>query len=157
MSGGEDGMIKIWSRGGQHRATLASTGKSVYSCIWGPTSEQALFTSGKDLVIKPIHSSGKQLQWKAHEGCVTKVDWNPLTNLIVSAGEDGRFKVWDPYGRVLYASKQYEHSITSVAWNPYGDMFAVGMFNMIKICDKSGVCCALLRLLGAVDFRLLVQ
>lgn len=27
-----------------------------------------------------------------------KVDWNPVNNLIVSGGEDRKYKVWDSYG-----------------------------------------------------------
>lgn len=32
-------------------------------------------------------------QWKAHEGLILKVAWNPSNNLIVSGGEDCRYKV----------------------------------------------------------------
>ena len=138
-TGGEDGVVKIWSRAGQLRSTLASTGKCVYSLAWGPTSEHVLFTCGKELIIKPIHSASKQWQWKAHEGTVLKVDWNPLTKLIVSAGEDGRYKVWDSHGRNLYTSSVFDYSITSVTWSPNGELFAVGSFNTLSVCDKTGV------------------
>jgi hypothetical protein len=33
------------------------------------------------------------LQWKAHDGVVLKVDWNPINNLIISGAEDCRYKV----------------------------------------------------------------
>lgn len=33
------------------------------------------------------------LQWKAHDGVVLKVDWNPINNLIISGGEDCKYKV----------------------------------------------------------------
>jgi intraflagellar transport protein 80 len=137
-TGGEDGVLKIWSRAGQLRSTLANTGKCIYSLAWGPTSEQVLFTSGKDLIIKPIHAASKQWQWKAHDGTILKVDWNPLTKLIISGGEDGKYKVWDSYGRNLFTSSAYDYSITSVAWSPSGEVFAVGSFNMLKVCDKTG-------------------
>lgn len=137
-TGGEDGNLKIWSRAGQLRSTLASTSQCIYSIAWGPSSEQVLYSSGKDLIIKPINPSNKHIQWKAHDGCVLKVDWNPLTKLIVSAGEDGRYKVWDSYGRLLFSSGQLEYSITSVSWSPSGEIFAVGSFNMLKVCDKTG-------------------
>ena len=32
-------------------------------------------------------------QWKAHDGIVLKVDWNPINNLIISGGEDCKYKV----------------------------------------------------------------
>ena len=138
VTAGEDGMLRVWSRGGQLRSTLANVGKCVYSVAWGPTSEEVLFTNGRDLVIKPIHVASKQIQWKAHDSQVLKVDWNPLSNTIVSGGEDGKYKVWDSFGRLLYSSTAFDYSITSVSWSPNGELFAVGSFNTLKICDKSG-------------------
>lgn len=47
-------------------------------------------------------------QWKAHEGLVLKIDWCPTNNLIVSCGEDCKYKVWDSYGTLFiyfYRSK----------------------------------------------------
>lgn len=32
-------------------------------------------------------------QWKAHDGVVLKVDWNPINNLIISGGEDCKYRV----------------------------------------------------------------
>ena len=29
-------------------------------------------------------------------------DWNASNNLIISGGEDCRYKVWDSYGRLLF-------------------------------------------------------
>lgn len=34
-----------------------------------------------------------QYQWKAHDGVILKVDWNMVNNLIVSGGEDRKYKV----------------------------------------------------------------
>ena len=76
--------------------------------------------------------------WKAHDGIVTKVDWNPINNRIVSGGEDRFYRVWDAFGRQLYQSPMHSHVITSVAWSPNGEAFAVGSFNMLRLCDKTG-------------------
>jgi len=32
-------------------------------------------------------------QWKAHDGIILKVAWNPSNNLIISGGEDCRYRV----------------------------------------------------------------
>jgi WD40 repeat protein len=32
-------------------------------------------------------------KWKAHDGIVMKVDWNPINNMILSGGEDCKYKV----------------------------------------------------------------
>ncbi len=137
-TGGEDGQVKIWARSGMLRSTLAQNEKPVYSVAWSPSSDQLLFSSHKNIFIKPIQAGQKQVQFKAHEGCVLKVDWNPSNNLIVSAGEDCKYKIWDNYGRNLFSSQPYDYVITSVAWAPNGDLFAVGAYNMLRLCDKTG-------------------
>ena len=48
-------------------------------------------------------------------------------------------QVWDSYGRPLYSSQLYEHPITSVAWAPDGELFAVGSFHSLCLCNKTGV------------------
>jgi intraflagellar transport protein 80 len=89
-----------------------------------------------------------------------KCDWNTVNNLIISGGEDCRYKVyisfstfsfcsfnifsyikvWDTVGRQLYASQAFEYPITSLAWAPDGSNFAVGSYNTIRLCDSAGVC-----------------
>ncbi|GBG65480.1 hypothetical protein CBR_g51075 [Chara braunii] len=137
-SAGEDGMVKVWSRSGMLRSTLAQTENTVYSVAWSSDSDQLLFSTGRDLVIKPLQPSSKQMQWKAHEGPVLKVDWNPVNHLIVSGGEDCLYKVWDIYGRLLYQSAPADYGITAVTWCPNGELFAVGSFNALILCDKTG-------------------
>jgi len=138
---GEDGVIKIWSRAGMLRSTLVQNDSAVYAICWAPDSDQLLFSSGKHLIIKPLQPSAKQTRWKAHDAAVLKVDWNPVNDLIVSGSEDCRYKVWDSYGRQLYSSAPYDYAITSVAWAPGGELFAVGTFNTLKVCDKTGWSC----------------
>jgi len=51
-----------------------------------------------------------------------------------------KLQIWDNYGRMLFASSVYDYPITSLSWSPNGDLFAVGAFNSIRLCDSSGVC-----------------
>uniref|UniRef100_W5M7E3 Intraflagellar transport 80 n=1 Tax=Lepisosteus oculatus TaxID=7918 RepID=W5M7E3_LEPOC len=111
---------------------------SVYSVAWAPDSDKILYTLGKQLVIKPLQPSAKVLQWKAHDGVILKVDWNSVNDLILSGGEDCKYKVWDSYGHLLYCSASHDYPITSVAWAPDGELFAVGSFNTLRLCDKTG-------------------
>ncbi|KAI8620753.1 WD40-repeat-containing domain protein [Chytriomyces sp. MP71] len=138
VTAGEDGHLKIWSRTGMLRSGLVSTGYPIYSVAWSPDNDSLLYTNGRNLVIKPIQPASKPLLWKAHDGVILKVDWNMATNLIVSGSEDCRYKVWDAYGRQVYSSTPHDHPITSLAWSPAGDMFAVGLFNTLRVCDKLG-------------------
>ena len=143
VTGGEDGDVKVWSRSGNLRSTLVSTGQCIYSVCWGPDDDQVVIASGKSLIVKSVQSGGshanrKNLQWDAHGGVVLCVDWNVANKLIVSGGEDCVYKVWDNYGRQMYVSKPSEHVITSISWNPNGESFAVGTYNLLRLCDKSG-------------------
>jgi intraflagellar transport protein 80 len=67
-----------------------------------------------------------------------KVDWNASNNLIISCGEDCKYKIWDSYGRQLFSSNPYDYVITSLSWAPSGEYFAVGAFEMLRLCDKTG-------------------
>ena len=117
VSAGEDGAVKTWSRVVRPRSTIAQTSSSIYSAVWGPDNDQILFSSGHELLIKSDKKIGtKQLRWKAHDGVVMKVDWNPVHGLIVSCGEDCRYKVWDALGRQLYQSIPSDYVLTSIAW-----------------------------------------
>ena len=84
-----------------------------------------------------VHRS-TQRPAQAHDAPVLKADWNVVNNLIVSGGEDCKYRVWDAYGRQLYSSSPAEYSISAVSWAPNGRYFAVGSFNMLRLCDKTG-------------------
>lgn len=135
---GEDGQVKVWSRSGMLRSTLTQNSIPVYGVCWGPECDQVLFTNGKQLVIKPLQANAKPVMWKAHDGIILTVDWNPVNNLIISGAEDCKYKVWDTFGRPMYSSAAHEYPITSVSWTPDGELFVVGSFNTLRLCDRCG-------------------
>lgn len=99
---GEDGDVKVWSKSGNLRSTLASLGHAVYSSCWSPDDEQLLISSGKSLLIKSTQSTQKKnLQWNAHEGVILTADWSATNACIVSGAEDCVYKVWDSFGRYV--------------------------------------------------------
>lgn len=138
VTAGEDGSVKVWSRTGNLRSTLGQVNSPVYSVCWGPDNDQILFAAGKELHIQSMQVGKKKLKWKGHDGVVMQVDWNSVNNLIISCGEDCRYKLWDSFGRQLYQSQPFDYVITSISWCPNGEMFAVGSFNMLRLCDKTG-------------------
>lgn len=79
-------------------------------------------------------------QWKAHEGLVLCIAWSAENNIIVSSGEDHKYKIWDAQGANMFTSSAEEFSITSLAFCPVKNLIAVGGFNSLKLCDLSGVC-----------------
>ena len=140
-SAGEDGEIKVWSKSGNLRSTLVKLGHPIYSFTTGPGGDQVAFVCDKKIHIEPVGERKNSTSWVAHDQVVLCIDWNLVNSLIVSGAEDCKYKVWDIFGRQLYSSQPYAHVITSVAWSPNGDYFAVGAFNMLRLCDKTGWSC----------------
>jgi intraflagellar transport protein 80 len=139
LTGGEDGQVKIWSRNGNLRSTLLQLGKPIYDVCWGNRDEDVLVASSQDLILKTVHAGGrKQHQWHAHDGMILSVHWNTVTDRIVSGGEDCTFKIWDTFGRLLFTSSPFDQIVTSVAWSPNGETLAVGSYNTLSFCDKTG-------------------
>ncbi|KAL5961867.1 hypothetical protein TSMEX_010180 [Taenia solium] len=128
---GEDGQVKIWSRSGMLRLTLVQK-------TWGPKSEQIVHTSGKQLTIRTIRSNAASLTWMAHDGLILKVDWNPINDLLISGGEDCKYKVWDSFGHPLFSSQMHKYPVCSLAWKPTGDQFVVGSYDFLQLCDRLG-------------------
>ena len=138
LTAGEDGELKTWSKSGNLRASLVSTGQSIYGATWSPDDEQILLTNGKSLMVKSIQVRKKDIQWNAHDGIVLCIDWNVSNGLIISGGEDCIYRVWDAFGRQFYSSRPMEHVVTSLSWAPNGECYAVGSYNVIRLCDKIG-------------------
>lgn len=84
------------------------------------------------------------------------MDWHQSHNLILTGGEDCRYKVWDSFGRCLFASGELEFPVTAARWSPSGEWFALGSFDSILLCDKMGwyVCQGNARRRGQLRTRL---
>ena len=77
-------------------------------------------------------------KWKAHDGIILALSWSAASELIVTGGEDCKYRVWDQFGRAVYSSGTHGYPVTSVGWSPDGELFAVGSFNILRLCDKVG-------------------
>ena len=51
---GDDGCVRVWSRTGMLRSQLAALPLPVYALAWGSDGDKVAFSSGKDVVIKPL-------------------------------------------------------------------------------------------------------
>ncbi len=138
VSTGEDGAVKVWSRGGMLRTLLAQLASPVYSAAWSGDGTAIAHTDGVHLALKPLAPAAKPEAWKAHDGLVLQVDWSAATGLLASCGEDGRYKVWDAFGRALYTAHALPHPLTSLAWSPDGALLAIGGYRLVQLCDAAG-------------------
>ncbi|ETO13836.1 hypothetical protein RFI_23533 [Reticulomyxa filosa] len=138
VTGGEDGVIKQWSRTGNLRSRLVAVSHLIYDIDWSPSDHAVVYCFEKYVAIQPIQGHNKPIKWKAHASAVLALDWNAQNQLIVTGGEDCCYRVWDEYGRMLYSSSTFSFPCTSVGWAPNGKYFAVGSHNLLLFCDRLG-------------------
>ncbi|XP_071638493.1 uncharacterized protein Oseg5 isoform X2 [Temnothorax longispinosus] len=139
LTAGEDGLIKIWSRSGMLRSTLVKASLPILTSSWSPDCSMILYSQGGNLLLQSFNSNSKPYKWHAHDNLTLVACWNPTNGLIVSGGEDCKYKVWDAAGHQLYSSNVGDHPVTAISWcHSSGSYFAVGSFNTIKLCDKNG-------------------
>lgn len=138
VTGGEDGNVKAFSSAGMLRGTLHASNRPVYSLAWSANSAHVALASGKHIKIVNQQPGVPTLEWKAHLANVLSLDWNPCSNLIISGGEDCKYRVWDAQGRALFCSSLLDQMVSSIRWRPDGECFAVGSFNEVLLCDRTG-------------------
>lgn len=56
---GEDGQIKIWSRGGMLRSALVQGSKPIYGLVWSPENDSILYCCEKNLILVPTLPGNK--------------------------------------------------------------------------------------------------
>lgn len=69
--------MKIWSRSGMLRSTLAQVSVPVYGAAWAPDSDGILYTTGTNLIIKPLAPNSKPIQVEYY-----KTVWSDLCDVI---------------------------------------------------------------------------
>lgn len=69
---------------------------------------------------------------------ILAISWG-ANDIIASGGEDGKYKLWDRFGRQLYSSPNMTNQpITAIAFSPNNSTLLVGTFGMVLLCDQSG-------------------
>uniref|UniRef100_A0A5S6QYY0 WD_REPEATS_REGION domain-containing protein n=1 Tax=Trichuris muris TaxID=70415 RepID=A0A5S6QYY0_TRIMR len=137
-TGGEDGLVKIWSRNGLLRLTLTAVDNPVYDLVWSPDCSRVLFCADNALYLRNVQGPERAVHWKAHAEPVLCIDWNSVNCCIASGSEDGKFKVWHENGQVLYTSSNVKSAVTTLSWSPDGHLLAVGFQQRLRLCTSSG-------------------
>ena len=143
-SAGEDGEVKCWSKTGHLRSTLVKAAHPVYAVADGPGGDALAYVCDRRIHVAPVGDAKARqaTSWVAHDQVALALDWNAANGLLVSGGEDCRYKVWDSFGRQLYQSQPHVHVVTAVRWSPNGLYFAVGAYDLLKLCDRTGWSCS---------------
>ena len=142
LTGGEDGLVKQWSRSGHLRSKVALAPSAVTSVGWSPDGERFAYTAGRQVTVASAAQNSTAAapppSWTAHAGAVLCSDWHPLTGQLLTGGEDGCYRVWSEEGELVFASRPFDFPVSAVRWSPRGQHFAVGAFNLVALCDAAG-------------------
>ncbi|KAH9642795.1 hypothetical protein HF086_010448 [Spodoptera exigua] len=128
-----DGKFHIVNHNGRIEKSVNAHQGACLIAQWSPDGA-GLLTANSRLFFNNI----LLFQWKAHEGLILCVAWNANNNLILSGSEDGYSKIWDTFGQQISVSVKHDQPITSVSWSPAGDMFVLGSYNLIRLCNSNG-------------------
>ena len=135
-TGGEDGILKIWSRNGIHRSNLASCGSVITSCNWDCTGKYVMFTHAGMVTIRSASFKQDQTQFRAHRRLITCSAWNGANNEILTGGEDRVARVFDADGRLMAESVVYDYAVSSVCFISSYKLCLIGTANRVYLTDN---------------------
>ncbi|AMV26186.1 WD domain, G-beta repeat [Gemmata sp. SH-PL17] len=99
-AGDRFGGLYVWeTKSGKEFYTLRGHTKGVTGIAWRADSD-ALATSSDDQTVRVwnMHTGTEIAKWEAHEGGASDVAFH-TSGVIVTAGRDGRVKLWDEKGK----------------------------------------------------------
>ncbi|OQR79083.1 intraflagellar transport protein 80-like [Tropilaelaps mercedesae] len=136
---GEDGLLRLWMRNGAFKANLAEHESPVTCVCWSIISDELVYSVADSVCARPLNENRQTRLWRAHASATVTAVALSIDGIIVSGGEDCRFKLWDfNTGKNLYAGGQLSQPVNAVAWAPSGEVFAVASFETLTLCHKSG-------------------
>jgi WD40 repeat protein len=122
LSGGVDGMIRLWE---------AQTGEEVLSVPgykfvdWHPDGKSFAWAGFGDVInIWNIETSHIEGQFWQHEHTITALDWHPEGRFIASADAHGRMFIWDAQNELNY-TEMVGLNVRDFSWKPDGSQIAV--------------------------------
>lgn len=133
---GEDGLVKIWSRTGILRSTLASCGSAITTLNWDSTGKYIMFTNAGFVTVRSASFKQDQTQFHAHRRLITCSDWNKITNEILTGGEDRVARLFDMDGRQIAETHPFDFAVSSVAFLPNAHLCLIGTANRLYLTDS---------------------
>jgi len=89
--------------------------------------------------IKASSLSQIKLNWQAHAGAVTSVNFRPDSQILATAGIDDRVRLWNFSGQKIAEWKALQQSVNMVSFSPDGKFLATaGRDSTVKLWNLSG-------------------
>lgn len=134
---GEDANVKIWSSTATCRFTIEQAERPVFDLCWA--HDDVVFCSGENIYFHCINHVSNSTKWIGHRGgLVLQVDWNPTKQIIISVGEDKKYKIWSDGGTLLFESEIESFPFHCIRWSPSGTIFSAICDNEIILGDYRG-------------------
>ena len=127
-----DKTIRLWTREGDHKATLLGHTEPVYTVAFSPDG-MILASAAGDKTIRLWTSGGQEVSTLPLETDVYTVAWSPSGETLATAGGvDGRVRLWSLDGKLKDTLRDddgesggvYTTAIYSIAWSPNGETIA---------------------------------
>lgn len=134
---GEDGYVKIWSRNGSPRSSLASCGTTVTTLHWDCTGKYLMFTHGSNVTVRSVTFKQEQTQFRAHRRLIMASDWDSQSNLILTGGEDRVARLFEADGRSIAESQPFDFAVSSVSFLKNSKLCLIGTANRLYLTDYS--------------------
>ncbi|MBE9183806.1 AAA-like domain-containing protein [Microcoleus sp. LEGE 07076] len=81
----------------------------------------------------------RKINWKAHAGAVTSVNFSPDRQILATAGVDSTVRIWNFSGQKIAEWKTFQKSVNMVSFSPDGKFLATaGQDKTVKLWKLSG-------------------
>jgi WD40 repeat protein len=127
VTGCDDSRVRIWDvRSGRLLHTLEGHQHRVYSVAFGPGDLVASASWDRTARLwRP--RGGETTVLRRHTGRLWAVAFDPVGQLLATAGDDLVIRLWDPAtGDHLQTLTGHRNTVRSLAFNPAGDLLASG-------------------------------
>ncbi len=126
------GIMELW-RG--------QVGGYITGLSWSPDGGRiVLSTAEGDLAVIDAASGHMQHTIRAHRIGIMDVQWSPRAPVIVSAGQDGYVRMWDPGALQLMKECAAGGAwVEHLAWSPTGEYLATAAGKHLRIWTQDGV------------------
>lgn len=142
-----DGTKFIWAGGrihvcdavsGEELQSIVQRERAVFSLAISPRGDQIASGADRNDVGISDLASGVVRRHEAHEGSVGAVAWSRDGETLVTGGEDGWIRFWDPRsGKQRSVPEGHGRAIESVSFSPDGTRIASASADAIRIWDAA--------------------
>ncbi len=123
-SGGEDGIVALWSPQGQQKIHWNTQQGAILNLSFSPDGQQ-LATAGSDNTVRLWNSQGQPgAILRGHTQMVKGLSFRPDGQRLATSGKDKTIRLWNLQGQQLAVFTGHQDDVWGVAFSPDGRMLA---------------------------------